>query len=424
MNILPYKLESSKELITSRAGILPLAELLSKINLPGMIDKLLGSQKSNRSYKHSDFIISYILSLHMGAESLSDIGLMANDEALRALLSMKNVPCPSAIGKWFKRVSKDQDISELLSYTVANALHNCKDVTLDIDATFIQSFNKFAKYGYIGSGYMPMIGTIAETSQIIGIEFREGNSAPCSKNHEFIKYCKSKLPKGVNLKAVRIDAAGYQHKIIDWLIDEKIEFAIRACMTKSLREEVLSIKTWVNDKAKLVHTMGDSEHSFELVVQRHLIEGQLSLDVGTSNEEAISCGRYMYRAIATNSTKSCDDLVDWYNQRANDSENRIKDLKLDFGANKMPFSDFKANSLYLEVCALAYNIFQLLKLVLPSEFHNARLKRVSAFIYSNAAKVVRHSRQTIVKIQKSVFDSINTTLENIKNYKFRTSFLE
>lgn len=424
MDILPYKLESSKELITSRAGILPLAELLSKINLPGAIDKLLGAQKSNRSYKHSDFIISYILSLHMGAQSLSDISLVANDSVLRELLSMKNVPCSSAIGKWFKRVGKDNEISELLSYTVANALHNCKDVTLDIDATFIESLNKLAQYSYIGKGYMPMIGTIAETSQIIGTDFREGNAAPCSNNHEFIEYCRSKLPKGINLKAVRIDAAGYQYKIIDWLIDEEIEFAIRACMSKSLREEVLNIKTWNNNKAKLVHTMGESAHSFDLVVQRHLIEGQLNLDVGTSNEETISCGKYMYRAIATNSTKSCDDLVDWYNQRANDSENRIKDLKLDFGANKMPFFDFKANSLYLEVCALAYNIFQLLKLVLPSEFHNARLKRVSTFIYSNAAKVIKHARQTIVKIQESAFDSISTTLENIKSYKLRTSFLE
>ena len=92
MNILPYKLESSNELITSRAGILALAELISKIKLSKLIDDTLGFQKSNRSYNHSDFIVAYILSLHMGASSISDISLISNDNVLRALLNIKNIP--------------------------------------------------------------------------------------------------------------------------------------------------------------------------------------------------------------------------------------------------------------------------------------------------------------------------------------------
>ena len=35
-----------------------------------------------------------------------------------------------------------------------------------------------------------------------------------------------------------------------------------------------------------------------------------------------------------------------YNQRAEDSENRIEELKLDFGGDTLPCSDFAANALY------------------------------------------------------------------------------
>jgi hypothetical protein len=43
--------------------------------------------------------------------------------------------------------------------------------------------------------------------------------------------------------------------------------------------------------------------------------------------------------------------VHFYNQRAEDSENRIKELKNDFGAKQMPCADFNANALYFDICS-------------------------------------------------------------------------
>jgi len=235
----------------------------------------------------------------------------------------------------------------------------------------------------------------------------------------------SNLPKDIELSGVRIDAAGYQHEIIDWLIDKKIEFAIRVKMHNSLREQILDIDTWQDNKIKIVHAMGDSKHSFELVIQRELIDkGQMEIGICDESWQSLSCGRYMYRAIATNSDKNNDDLVKWYNQRADDSENRIKDLKLDFSANKMPCKDFKANALYINICVLAYNIFQVLKLVLPQEYNNARLKRVTSFVYHNAAKIIFHARECFVKVHESAINVIEATINNIRKNNFRLHFLK
>ena len=47
--------------------------------------------------------------------------------------------------------------------------------------------------------------------------------------------------------------------------------------------------------------------------------------------EGINLGGYVYRAIATNRDKLSDsEIIHWYNQRGEDSENRIKELKIDF----------------------------------------------------------------------------------------------
>lgn len=425
MEIIPYQLSTTKELITPRSGLICLAELIDKIDIQSKIDDAGQVLKSNNAIKHSKYILSYIFALHAGADNLSDLSILTNDMALMKLLGFARTPKPSAFGKWLKKNGKSLLLNKLHSYLIELSLGNCKKVTLDIDATYILSFNKNALYGYIGKGYMPMIGTIAETSQVIAVDFREGNVPPSKDNHEFIKSCRANLPKGITLGGVRIDAAGYQYEIIDWLIDEKIEFAIRARMHKSLRQQILDIDKWENDKTKIVHTMTDSKHSFDLVIQREFIEdGQMEIGICDETSESLSCGRYMYRAIATNSKKNNDDLVSWYNQRADDSENRIKDLKLDFGANKMPCKDFDANSLYINICALAYNIFQVLKLVLPQEYNNARLKRVSTFVYHNAAKVISHARQYIVKLQENAVDVIRTTIKNIRNSNFELHFLK
>ena len=110
----------------------------------------------------------------------------------------------------------------------------------------------------------------------------------------------------------------------------------------------------------------------------------------------------MYRAIATNRDDlSQSELVHWYNQRGETSENRIKELKLDFGANRMPCNDFAANALYFSLCALAYNLFALMRLVLPVRFESCRAKTIRWRLYALAGKVVMHGRKLYLKVKSA-----------------------
>ena len=107
--------------------------------------------------------------------------------------------------------------------------------------------------------------------------------------------------------------------------------------------------------------IGDYEEAFTLIIQRTATRGQASLDLDSQDTHGISQGGYVYRAIATNRDELSDSqVVHWYNQRAEDSENRIKELKLDFGGDTLPCSDVNANALYLLISALSYNLFALM----------------------------------------------------------------
>ena len=224
---------------------------------------------------------------------------------------------------------------------------------------------------------MPIVGHIEQTSQVVSMQFRRGNVPPSKANFAFLRQCEAALPAGVSVNRLRIDAAGYQHAILDYAIDRQIAFAIRAKLSQSCRRQILGLSesAWQSfvhrdgrvsshqQTCRLVHMMQESTHPFTLVVQRTPKTGQQSIELLSSEAvELIEANGYVYRAIATNRDELSDsEVIHWYNQRGEHSENRIKELKLDFAGDALPCSEFKANELYFALCGLAYNLFVLMK---------------------------------------------------------------
>ena len=151
----------------------------------------------------------------------------------------------------------------------------------------------------------------------------------------------------------------------------------------------------------MLHCIGDYEKPFTLIIQRKAIQGQADLDLENQDgAEEIHVGGYLYRAIATSRTEWTDrQIVHWYNQRAEDSENRIKELKLDFGGDTLPCSSFDANALYFLISALSYNLFALMRQLLPEALSRHRCITIRWRLYAMAAKVVKTGRQIYVKLQ-------------------------
>lgn len=124
-----------------------------------------------------------------------------------------------------------------------SALHCCKKVTLDIDATEIVAYKAEAQWTYNkNKGFIPMAGHITETGQIVAVDFRQGNSPPAQDNLAFIKQCQQSLPEGCTLNALRIDAAGDQIKIIQHCDEEGIEYAMAVKVVKMGRQVFVKLK--------------------------------------------------------------------------------------------------------------------------------------------------------------------------------------
>ena len=406
--ILPFKTEIAKETLTSHAGLCLFGEFAYGLKLCNLVDNFLPEPGSNAGFKPSLYIYPLLLMLHGGGRSIEDIREIKLDDGLQEILPLKKIPSPDAYGDWFRRMGESGGLDGLLRLNrkiLELGMHEdgIQGYTLDIDATGIKADKFDAKMTYKGfKGYMPILGHIAENSMVVGDDFREGNVSPGSRNLEFIKHCVSQLPKGKRIGYFRSDSAAYQGKIIDYCIDNGIEFGIGGDLDSSVLEAIGKIPSdkWKEYKggsiAETVHTMNYNRNAFRLIVISRPYQGDVFGDVDPKSK---------YTVIATNRTESSEEVVDWYNQRCDCSENRIKEVKTGFGMERMPCGQFLANAVFFRIGVIAYNLYKLfVNNVLDKSWSKYQVQTVRWRLYEKAGKVVFHAGQTALKIQEYLYE--------------------
>jgi hypothetical protein len=411
--VLPFKLDTTQDTITAQAGLILFGEYLHAIGLPGHLDRELPGPANAMGYPPSAYGVSLVLMLQGGGRSLEDLRMLRADEGLRTLLDLAVLPSSDATGDWLRRMGAGEGLAglsrvqrRLLKKLLKKEART--EYTLDIDATQIVAEKETAKWTYKGEkGYLPLVGTLAENGLIVGDEFREGNAAPAAGNLEFIRYCEQQLPQGNRIMAVRADSAAYQAAIFNACEEQQQRFAIGADLDAAVKAVIAEIPgvTWVKwrdaEIAETVHSMTKTQQAFRLIVVRRPLQGDL-FDPNVPH--------YRYTAVASNRIESAAETLEWYAQRGETSENRIKELKLGFGMERMPCGQLTANALFFRLGVLAYNLCQGFKRwALTKEWRQHQVQTLRWRLYQTAGKLVRHAGRVVLKVRESVvelFESI------------------
>ena len=404
--ILPFKIEITRDMITPHAGLALLGEFVVGLGLLKSVDRYLPTPGSGAGYYPSEYIFPLILMLNGGGRSLEDARQIRQDEGLREVLPLEKIPSSDACGDWLRGMGISGGLSglEQVNRKLLKRGMKCdehKTYSLDIDATGICAEKKEAMVTYKGfKGYMPMVGHIAENGLVLGDEFREGNVAPAARNLQFIKHCIRQLPKGKSITALRSDSAAYQAEIFNYCEAEDIRFAIGADLDEAVVKAIGTIPDtdWRPYKsgyiAETIHCMNKTKKAFRLIVIRRPYQSTLF----AQQEESLK-----YTVIATNRKESADNVVAWYNQRGECSENRIKELKIGFGMERMPCGQLEANAVFFRIGTLAYNLFRLfISKTLSASWHRHQVQTVRWRLYQIAGKIVFHGGQVFLKVRRAL----------------------
>ena len=406
--VLPFKLEKTKDTITSHAGLALLGEFCVGLGLLDFTDSYLPKPGSGAGFRASEYVFPLVLMLNGGGRSLEDVRVIRDDTGLREILSLDRVPTSDAIGDWLRKVSDTGGLPGLKKVNQkllkrGMKYDGLKGYTLDIDATGIEAEKQSAKMTYKGfKGYMPIVGHLAENGLIVGEEFREGNVAPAARNLEFLKYCVRQMPKGKKITAFRADGASYQADIVNYCNKWDIDFAIGGELDEAVLRAIYSIPetSWTPYKgghiAETVHCMNRTKKSFRVIVVRRPYQSRLFDENDIASK---------YTVIATNMAGSAQEVLQWYNQRGDSSENRIKDLKIGFGMERMPCGQTKANAVFFRIGALSYNIYRLfLMKTLDKSWRKHQVQTIRWRLYQIAGKVVDHSNRIFLKVRRSYYN--------------------
>lgn len=408
--IFPFKMSTTKEVLTARSGLALFAEYNHGIGLRDLADKYLPLPCSNRGFKPSVFINSIVLMLQGGGRSFEDLRELKSDEGLMNLIGYDNIPDADTAGDWTRRmgdVTKGQlglnglgDVRDVLNQRIMKK-DTAEEYTLDADATGILAEKAEAMYTYKGDkGYMPMAGFLYEVGICIYDEFREGNTAPAYGQLEFYRQCKKRMPKGNRIGKYRADSASYQAELINELEADGVKWGITADLDRAVKAIIERIpeNEWREPEkgcgykiAETVHSMNNTKEAFRLVIKR-----ELRKQGGLFESE-----KYFHHAVATNwdeNEKTAFEVIQWHNQRGQ-AENFNKELKIGFGMERMPCGQTEANAVFFRIGVIAYNLFiGFRRLSCPLSWVKHTIATFRWKMIQVAGRIVKHSGSIILKI--------------------------
>ena len=183
--------------------------------------------------------------------------------------------------------------------------------------------------------------------------------------------------------------------------EKEIDFALGADLDESVVRAIKSLPEgeWRPYRgghiAETVHCMNRSKKSFRLIVVRRPYQQEL---FGQEKNKL----RYM--VIASNRTDGAEIVMDWYHQRGECSENRIKELKIGFGMERMPCGQTVANAVFFRIGSVAYNICRLFVLkTLGVGWHKHQVQTLRWRLFQTAGKVVDHANRVYLKVRRGLY---------------------
>ena len=479
--LLPYKYEKGRETtkLTGLAGLPVYLDFMRALGFDQVLREHLNEGVSSSCiWKPADMVVFLILLNLSGGDNVEDLHRLEDDAGLSRLLNKfaecglsgselrsfsllkerqdaGSVPSPSTVFRFLKQDGTTgleprgqgsayippagrtaQQLcacnTDLLSALWSN--HKCESVTLDIDATVIETHKEDALYSYKGyAAYQPVNVWWAEQRTMVYTEFRDGNVPAGYALKDVLTQAVGCLPKTSKPIYLRSDTAGYTHELMKFCEDaeDKIQFTIGCPVSQEFRKAVKSLpdSAWhpLDKKRQYAEvcfvpnafaTTKEHKYEFRYIATREPLREQGTLMPMPQVEYPfpvieLNDKKYKLHGIVTNRDLPAPALVHWHYGRCGNSEEAHDILKNDLAGGVFPCNHFHANAVWWWIATLAHNIHSLFKLLCCDEsWLKRRLKRIRFDIINIPGRVIERGRQIYIRLNAG--DSAYELLESIR----------
>ena len=380
-------------------------ELLSKSGLP--------VQGSNRGYAPEQLIEQFLISVWCGANRFEHLEVTRQDETIRQIFGYKSMAAHKAFMRYFKKFEQgtNQRIFQRLYQWFFEQLH-FDNFTLDLDSTVISRYGKQegARRGYNPrkpgrASHHPLLAFVSECRMVANCWLRSGDAHTANNFHSFLEDTLDKLT-GKEVGLLRADSGFFSKEIVQYLErpERPIPYIIAARLQKPLQRLLAAQREWtVLDEGIEVasceyHGPGwGKERRMIMVRQQIKLRPKATGKTLRLFADDVAYRDYRYGCFLTSLDLPAEVVWRIYRMRA-DAENRIKELKYDFGAESFNMTNFSATEAAMNFVMLAYNFMSLFRqAVLGSKIHPT-LKTMRYKLFAIGGYLIKEGNTRILKL--------------------------
>ena len=316
-----------------------------------------------------------IVSIWCGAARFVHADITRLDRTLARLFGWNRAAGHKAIVRLFQRFTQlDANRLQTSSYCWLFQKLALGSITLDVDSTVLTRWGhqiEGSAKGYNPKhhgrhSHHPLLAFVADWRLVANLWLRPGSSHSANNAQAFLEASLVNLGN-TRVGLFRADSGFYDKDIVCWLKDKQIAHIISAKLTTALQQAIVDNCRWQEVSNGIqVAELSYQPHNWEqavrfVVVRQHIArtQGAVGKTLSLFADDPDLQG-WRYGAMVTDLTLPALEVWRLYRGRA-DCENRIKELKADFGLDSFVLRDFWATEAALSVAMLAYNLMSVFR---------------------------------------------------------------
>ena len=348
-----------------------------------------------------------------GADRYAHLDITRLDHSLQRLYGWERMPEHKAFERYFRKfdISASQAVfGSLYRWFFDNLKFN--NFTMDIDSSVLTRYGNqegsakgYNRHKPGRKSQHPILAFIADIEMVANFWLRSGDAHTANNFKAFLEETLLFL-EGKKIGLLRLDSGFYSEDIFDYLEKRKspIDYIVAVPMYVTVQRKIAAQKVWL----KLDDGIEVTEFEYQgqgwksprrmIAVRQKIVKRPNATGKQlTLFDDDWEINGYRYSCYITSLKLSCADVWRLYRQRAN-CENRIKELKYDYGLDKMNQASFDGTEATLMLMTVAYNFLSLFKqLIMGGDVRN-RLKTLRHKMFAIPAIVEQTADKTIVKM--------------------------
>jgi hypothetical protein len=350
-----------------------ISKKLSELGLP--------QGTSNNSIDSVSIVESFLVSIWIGCFRFSHTAVVRLDDVLRQIFGWQRVPSGTTYGRFFKKFTPSVNhrvFLELNSWFFEQLQFD--NYTLDVDSSVITCYGEQegAKKGYNPTkrgrnSHHPLFAFINDIRMVANCWNRSGNTASNSNCIHFLEETLSIL-KNKTIGLFRADSGFCSESILKFVEEKTIPYVMSCKLYANLQSAIYSHTVWNPIGmgiwiAEIEFKQGGWSKARRIII----IKQEEEVRKKTTGKKLTSLFKLedidkdkvyktRYHAFVTNQKLPAIQIWEQYKKRG-DAENRIKELKQDFGAEGFCMDNFCATETAMRFVMIAYNLMSLFRLL-------------------------------------------------------------